>query len=192
MKGEPSTTMIDIATHIWERDVLKHWSNQPDGTSLEVVMFGVQKTGEGDQDPLKVAGEPIIDDAVLPTRGWRSAFGDGADRRAGVPLYAGAGGMEVLHGDVGIPNAVACDNDRAVVRNRRDGRRVIDMDLTHLCEWHRILEALDGFAREQGWSDWGSIRMHLGLPCQPWTTAFKTPPGLADATGAGISCRCSG
>ncbi len=84
-------------------------------------MFGVQKTGEGDQHPLMVAGAPLIDDAVLPTGGWRSASGDGADRRTGVSLYAGAGGMEVVHGDVGIPNAVACDNDRPRTEKKVEG-----------------------------------------------------------------------
>ena len=183
LKGEPKMTTIDIATHIWERDVMKRWSSRPDGTALEVVMFGVQKAPEGDHLPFMVAGAPLIDDAVLPTGGWRSALGEGADRRMGVSLYAGAGGLEVVHGDVGVPNAVACDNDRAVIKNRKEGRRVIEMNLTHLCDWHKILEALDDFADRRGWDDWGSIRMHSGLPCQPWTKAFKTPPGLADVRG---------
>ena len=177
------TTTMDIAAHVWERDVMKHFDKRPDGTALKVVFFGVQKGGDGDQAALKVAGEPAVDDAVLPTKGWRCAFGDGADRQAGVSLYAGTGGMEVVHEDVGIPNAVTCDNDRAVLRNRKNGGSCLKLEITDLGEWHRIVDALDEFARERGWSDWGNLRLHMGLPCQPWSTAFTDPPGLSDARG---------
>ena len=177
------TVAVDVASHVWERDVMKHYDAKPDGEAMEVIFFGVQRGEGGDWAALKVAGEPAVDDAVLPTKGWRSAFGERAGRRAGVSLYAGTGGMEAVLEDVGVPTAVACDNDKAVLRNRRRKERCLELEITNLGEWHRILDALDDFAKAMGWSDWGSLVLHMGLPCQQWSTAFTDPPGLSDARG---------
>ena len=81
--------------------------------------------------------------------------------------------MEAVHADVGIVNAVACESDKSVIRHLKDDKNTLEIDLAHLCEWHRILDAMGEFARGMGWTDWGKVRMSFGLPGQPWLELFQ-------------------